>query len=102
MVKTLLELIRQLYQLRTCSFKLTEENQNVFGVMTCNGEVILIYKTSEGNYQVFDSHGRNYHGASRGATLLQFDTLEDVNARLQSIYPDQNQTFTFTLVGMTE
>lgn len=59
-----------------------ENDQKACGVMTCNGETVVVTYPEPGKPQLFDSHGRTYKGMSKGASVLTFKSTEALAAHL--------------------
>lgn len=86
----------------SCSF---DENQ--FVVLTANktnedsGETILLFRQGD-KFCVFDSHGSKFEGVDRGASVRQFDSVDDLEAFLEQRYPAESYDTMYDLVSQND
>lgn len=59
-------------------------DQKACGVITSNGETIVVGFTSPGKPVLFDSHGTKYKGVDKGASLRHFDSIVDMQDYMKS------------------
>lgn len=61
-------------------------------------ETLLVYYPEKGKPVLFDSHGKEYLGVSKGASLRQFENNEALLAHFQTSYVDKGFNASFFLV----
>ncbi len=76
-----------------------KHNQKLCGVLTCNGETVVVYFPEPGKPAMFDSHGRNYMGVDRGASLLKFDSIDGLQTHLNEVFKKPDEPFNLLLIG---
>jgi len=65
------------------------------GVITCRGETIVVGLDDDKKPLLFDSHGRKYKGMDKGASLLKFDSMEELAMHLQeNVFKGVEEPFT--------
>lgn len=75
----------------------SKEGRKICGVLTCNGETVVVMFPKPGQPILFDSHGRKYMEIPKGASVLQFNSTANLAKHLQSLFKQNN----FSLVLLT-
>lgn len=77
-------------------------DQQAGGVLTCNGETIVVFFPEKDKPQLFDSHGRRYLGEDKGASLRKFDSIEQLDNYLKTIFKNPKDRFIMVVIGKEE
>jgi hypothetical protein len=77
-----------------------EIKQDLYGVITCGLETVLVYQNADASWSLFDSHGRTYNGVSKGASVQKFADVTKLDDHLRKMYEKSNY-FSMLIVGIS-
>lgn len=75
--------------------------QQLCGIITCQGEAVVVFFNKPGVPYLFDAQGRTQNNESRGAALLKFDDVESLEKYLRkTLFRGVAPHFTMIMVGV--